>query len=164
MPQYPNALLGTTPPGPAGIFGNVVGQFATILNPGGWAYVFGLPLTTPPSIGPSNILAEKVVAGEASLAVCLGLGQPGNPPPMVSVEVHFAANPGVFEIDVQEADTDADAFYLTPSAAAYTFSAVNGVTFNGRVDLPSTGGKFMRLFMKTITNNVNCWAKITRLA
>ncbi len=86
------------------------------------------------------------------------------PPPMVTVELHFSGAPGVFELDIQEADTDADAFYILPSAAAYTVSAVNATTQNARADLSPTGGKFLRVFMKTLTNAVNCWVKITRLA
>lgn len=111
---------------------------------------------------PANANDETILAGTASIAVCLNPVDAA-PLPMVCIELHFSAAPGAFELDIQEADTDADAWYITPSNSAYTVTAVNSNN-NARVDLAPTGGRFMRVFMKTLTNVVNTRVKLTRLA
>lgn len=157
MPAYP---------GSAGSFVPVNSNLSPIaLQKGESVYVFGklaagatqLPITD------ATLALETILAGVPSLAVNLQ-SQAGDPPPAVCVEIRFSAAPGTFEIDIQEADTDADGFYITPSAAAYTVSAVNATTQAARVDLSPTGGKFLRVFIKTLTNAVNVSVKITRLA
>ncbi len=157
VPAYPG-LPGATAP--------VQSNLSSIgLQKGESCYVWGklaagatqLPVTD------INVAAETILAGGVSLAINLSPSET-NSPPMVCVEIHFSGAPGVFEIDVQEADTDADAFYILMSNANYTINTVNATTQNVRVDLSPTGGKFMRLFMKTLPNAVNVWAKITRLA
>lgn len=158
MPAYPGV--------PAAIVPVASNVSPIALQKGESCYVFGklaagatqLPVTDV------NVAAETILAGVASIAVNLQAGSEGQPPPMVCIEIHFSAAPGAFEIDVQEADTDADAFYILMSNTTYTINTVNAVTQNVRIDLSPTGGKFMRLFMKTLTNAVNVWAKITRLA
>lgn len=157
-----------------GLYPGVVGATVPVssnispimLAKGESCYVWGVlaASATQLPINESNVAVEEVAAGTASLAVGLAGGEPAGPPPMVTVEIHFDSAPGTFEVDVQEADTDADAFYILPSATAYTINAVNAVTQNVRVDLSPTGGKFMRLYMKTLTNDADCWAKVTRLA
>lgn len=135
------------------------------LQKGEHQYVWGLPDSTETQlpIRDNHLALETILAGQASIAVNLQ-AQAGDPPPMVCVEIRFSAAPGVFEIDIQEADTDADGFFITPSNSAYTVNAVNAVTFVVRVDLSPTGGKFLRLYMKALANAVNVSAKITRLA
>lgn len=157
-----------------GIYPGVTGAIVPVqsnlspiaLSKGDSAYVWGVLAAgaTQLPINESNVAVEEIAAGTASLAVVLTAGEPGSPPPMVCIEIHFDSTPGVFEVDIQEADTDADAFYTTPTNAAYTVNAVNATTFNVRVDLSPTGGKFMRLFMKTLPNDADVWAKVTRLA
>jgi hypothetical protein len=134
------------------------------LNPGGKIYVWGLPATTPPSISDRNLAVEEVAAGTASMSVCLATGTGFNSPPMVCIEIHFDSDPGVAEIDIQEAESDADAYYITPAAAAYTVVPTRTGNINTRVDLSPTGGGFLRLFMKTLPNDADCWASIRRLA
>jgi hypothetical protein len=126
--------------------------------------VWGVPITTPPSISDTNVMIEEIAAGIASLSVCLSTGRPFSGPPAVTVEIHFDSDPGVAEIDIQEADTDADAFYITPAAGAYTVVPTRTAQFVTRVDLSPTGGKFMRLYMKTLPQDADVWAKISRLA
>jgi hypothetical protein len=83
---------------------------------------------------------------------------------MVCVELRFPSTPGAGgKVEVQEADTDADGFYLTPSTAAYTIDVSGGATVF-RVDLSPTGGKFMLLKYTKGANNVGLTGKITRLA
>lgn len=123
-----------------------------------------MPTTTPPSISDSNVSVEEIAQGIASMSVCLATGRPFSPPPMVCIEIHFDSDPGVAEIDVQEADTDADGFYILPTAAAYTVVPTRTGNINTRVDLSPTGGGFLRLFMKTLPNDADVWASIRRLA
>jgi hypothetical protein len=157
MPNYPGAPGATSP---------VASNASPIaLQKGESVYVFGvLPAgATQLPVSDGNVASETVAAGTASIAVNLQ-SQFGDPAPAVAVELHFDGAPGAFEVDIQEADTDADAFYITMGATAYTINVVVAATQNARVDLSPTGGKFMRLLLKTLTNAVKVRAKITRLA
>ena len=113
----------------------------------------------------NNVADEAAPAGASipSIAVNLQPGFEGMPAPMVCVEIAFPSAPGASEqIEIQEADTDIDLAYITPSAAAYT---VTTFTNNrARVDLSPTGGKFMRVKRTKGANAVGCRVKITRLA
>ncbi len=156
MPPYHGAANSFTPSGPGG-------PFASVLRRGQSAYLFGLPTKTPPIISDANLTLETVAAGTASIPLCIASGEPSNSPPMITVELRFSGAPGAFELDVQEADTDADGFYVTPSAVAYQVTAVDANQV-ARVDLSPTGGKFLRVLMKTLTNAVNTSVKVSRLA
>lgn len=136
------------------------------LQKGESCYVWGTLAAgaTQLPINEGNVAVEEVAQNTASIAVNLQAGSETMPPPMVTIEIHFDSTPGVAEIDIQEADTDADAFYITPTNAAYTVVPSTTSPFNTRVDLSPTGGKFMRLYMKTLPNDADVWAKITRLA
>jgi hypothetical protein len=127
-------------------------------------YVFGVLAagSTQLPVNDNNVAGEQPAAPQASISVNLE-GQMGDPPPMVTVEGRFSGAPGAFGVQIQEADTDADAFYITPAAAAYTVTAVNANNVF-RVDLSPTGGKFMRILLASRTNAVNFTAKITKLA
>ena len=155
MPTFP-AAAGSTKIQPA----------LCSLAPGDSAYLFGV---APAGIGAAyalddgNVTAETILAGVASASVALTIKGPGTPP-MICLEVGFSAAPGVFELDIQESDTNRDDKFILPTNAAYTVSAVNAATQNARVDLSPTGGKFLRVYMKTLTNAVNTYVKITRLA
>lgn len=158
MPAYPGVAVATVP---------VASNVSPIaLQKGESCYVWGKLKAgaTQLPVSDTTVAVEAILAGAASIAVNLQPGNESQPPPMATVEIHFDGAPGVAEIDVQEADTDADAFYITPAAAAYTIVPTATGNFNTRADLSPTGGKFMRLFMKTLPNAVNVWAKITRLA
>lgn len=157
MPSYPGSAGATAP---------VASNASPIaLQKGESCYVFGALAATATQlpINDTNVVSETIAAGTASIEVDLQ-PQASDPPPAVAVEIHFDGAPGAFELDIQEADTPADAFYITPAAAVYTVSAVNAVTQNARVDLSPTGGKFMRVLLKTLTNAVKTRVKITRLA
>lgn len=156
MPAYP---------GVTGSFTQVNSNASPIqLSKGDQVYVWGKLAATATQlpVNDSNYAQETVVAPAASIAVDI---QPfhGDPAPSVSVEIRFSAAPGAFSLQVQEADTDADGFYITPTNAAYTITAVNGTTFVARVDLSPTGGRFLRLYLASLTNAVNISAKISRL-
>jgi hypothetical protein len=138
------------------------------LDKGSSEYVLGVLAASASQlpINDTNVAYENAPAGatEASISVNLQAGYEGDPPPMVCVEISYASAPGAGEtIQIQEADTDADGFYITPSNTAYTVSAftANNVA---RVDLSPTGGKFMRVLRTKGANAVGCKVKITRLA
>lgn len=158
MPNYPGAAASKV-----SVISNI--SPLALSQPGDAAYLFGtlsagatqLPITD------STVTGETPALGTASIAVTLpSRDTPGVP--LISLEGFFSAAPGVFEIDIQEADTDADGLYILPSAAAYTVTAVNATTQAFRVDLSPTGGKFMRVLLKTRTNAVSLVLKATRLA
>lgn len=156
MPPYPGVALATVP---------VASNASPIqLQKGESCYLVG-KLAAGATQLPVN---DQNVAGEnfagASIAVNLQPGSESMPPPMVTLEFHFAAAPGAGEsFAIQEADTDADAYYITPTNSAYTVATFNA---NGvaRVDLSPTGGKFLRIFRTVGANNLSCTVKATRLA
>lgn len=151
------------------------GPFATVLNPGESIFLFGLPKTTPPEIGDLNVNGETVAVGESSIAVCFSKNPLASYPPSFSVELSFVsaatgapAAPGAFEVDIQEADTDADAFYLTPASVnlTYQIKAVgNATTEVTRADFSPTGGKFIRANVNALETvaTVNVILKLTRM-
>lgn len=155
MPNYPgaansNTLSPTTP---------------TPLGRGESVYLFGVLAAgaTQLPVNPTNVVGENPAAPQASIAINVGDYQEQGPAPGVSFEGFFDGGaPGAFEVDIQEADTDCDNAYITPTNAAYTITAV---TANNRfrVDLVPTGGRFMRALLKTRTNNVTLQLKATRL-
>jgi hypothetical protein len=130
---------------------------------GARVFLFGTRINAALPSGDDNIAYEEVPAGTASIPICLAVTR-GDAAPMLCVEINFDSAPGVFEIDLQEADTAADAFYSLPLAAAYTVNQVNAATFIWRVDLSPTGGKFFRVYLKTLTNDADLIVKATRLA
>jgi hypothetical protein len=157
MPNYPGA---------AGSKTQVNSNLSPILlQKGESVYVFGVLAAgaTQLPVNETNVAGETPAIGTASIAVCLSPSE-ANSPPMVCVEGVFSGAPGTFEVDIQEADTDADAFYILPSAAAYKVTAVVAASNAFRVDLSPTGGKFMRTLLVSRANNVSFICKITRLA
>lgn len=85
--------------------------------------------------------------------------------PSISFEILFTADPGTQAgaILFQEADTDVDGAYITPTNAAYTLATAAG-TLAYRVDLSPTGGRFMRPKWAARANAVGVVVKATALA
>jgi hypothetical protein len=159
MPKFPGAVGGTS-------FVQSNASPITLKNPGDSAYVYGLlaASATQLPVCEANVAFEAApAAAQASIAVLLAAIESGAPP-AVAVEILYAAAPGAGEIiAIQEADTHADAFFITPSNGAYTVNAFNANN-GARVDLSPTGGKFMRVLRTPGANAVGCTVKITRLA
>lgn len=106
--------------------------------------------------------AASALAVQASIAVNLQT-MDDDPAPGVSVEIAFSAAPGAGEsIAIQEADTDADGFYITPSNATYTVATFQANN-TARADLIPTGGKFLRISRTKGANAVSATVKVTRL-
>lgn len=170
MSNYYGLAAGTVP----GIGPNNVAlgasQIPTDLKPGDSAWLFGIvPAANAGGANDALIKGEQPAAGTASIPICVGpMGSGGTP--MVCFEVSFYATgtlnpaaPGAFEIDIQEADSDADAFYILPTNTTYTINAVNAVTQKVRIDVSPSGGRFMRALLKTRTNAVDVVIKATRM-
>lgn len=152
-------------PGAAGSFTQVNSNQSPVeLSKGQYHYLLAKGAAGETQLYNTQPTFETTVnATEASQAVVL-TSQEGNPAPSVSVEISYASAPGAGEtIAIQEADTDADAFYITPSNPAYTVSSFNSNNV-ARVDLSPTGGKFMRVLRTPGANNVGCRVKVTRMA
>src|SRR6185437_15014243 len=159
MPAYP---------GSAGSFVPAASNASPIaLQKGESCYVLGVLAVgaTQLPVSDNNVAFEAAPAGATKASIAVDLqSQAGDTPPMVCVEVHTNGAPGAGEsFAIQEADTDADGFYVTPANATYTIAAFN--TNNvARADLSPTGGKFMRVVRTKGANAVGCTVKITRLA
>lgn len=112
-------------------------------------------------------LNETPALASASLAVALTnpSGQGNNPKP-ISVEIQFNANPGAFEIDLQESDSPNldGAFQNSANGAINAAVLANDGFYYARLDLP--GGIFARaarLKYKTQGNVVQVnYARISR--
>jgi hypothetical protein len=133
MPNYPgpanSTTTNTTPPLPQAIY---VGDQQTVFN------------------------AEQLAVPQASIAVALGPGPGEVGPKTVSVEGFFSGAPGVYEIDLQTSDTDADAMYAQEGTGITTVSANN--TF--RAEFTGVSANFARLLLKSRANAVNLTARI----
>ena len=160
MPKYPG-VAGATVSVPSNL-----GPIALQLG-GAPCYLFGtlktgstqLPITDGTVTGESLSALVPI----ASIPVMLQ-ARDSEGPPAVMVEFIFSGAPGGFSLQIQEADTDADAFYITSATATYTVTAVNATTQAARVDLSPSGGKFIRVLVASLTNNVSLICKITRMA
>lgn len=97
-----------------------------------------------------NAEAGAGLVGKASIALALA------PPPglveqeTISISGFFSAAPGVFEIDLQTSDVDADGMYVSETT---TITAVNAN--NAFRALFTIKAKFFRVFVKTLPNAVN---------
>jgi hypothetical protein len=124
------------------------------LSRGGFTWLFGI--VSVPQVPPAfeNLSALAPIASQRASV------QIGNALPLesISIEVEFNGAPGAFEIDIQDADTDADAFYQTiPNAKIMAVSAQNIARF----ELNPFTGKFVRVVLKSLTNNVGLRVKVT---
>jgi hypothetical protein len=160
MPPYPGA------PGASAPAASNASPIA-LADPGDYCYVLGQLASTATQlpVNDTNVANEAAPVGstESSIAVAL-LSRDSAAPPAVSVEVFYPSAPGSGEsIAIQEADTDADAFYITPTNSAYTISSFSSAN-TARSDLSPTGGKYMRVLRTKGANAVACRVKITRLA
>jgi hypothetical protein len=108
---------------------------------------------------------EADLVGIASVAV-----QPercrNTPPAGVSFQIYFTdrfgnpASPGIFEIDIQDSDIDQDSQYT----AFAVFVGELNANYSGRVEIPALYGKYVRVFLKALTNPVYTTVYITSFA
>jgi hypothetical protein len=101
--------------------------------------------------------SQASAVGNASIAVQLGRIQDSYPFG-ASFEIAFSGAPGTFEIDIQTADTDVPGNFVTISSLTGGLNSSNV----GRVELPNFWAKYVRVFVKTLTNNVTTSVLVTR--
>lgn len=123
---------------------------AQFLKENSQAYAWGEPGTS-----------ESVAALSASLAFMLDRKpQPRYYPWGMAVEVQFSGAPGAFEVDVEAAEIDDPAHYVKVGSIT-TVNASNV----GRLDITSSTpffGRFVRLYMASLTNAVDTTAIVVR--
>ena len=98
--------------------------------------------------------AETLTLPAQAKSLAISMKRQPNWPNCVSVELQFSASPGAFAIDVETADTDADAFYVMKASV----SAL-GAGNTARLEMTNIVAKFMRLKMNSRTNLVAVTAK-----
>lgn len=101
---------------------------------------------------------ETVANGTASIAYQLRRERGAYYPWGMSLEFTFSADPGTFEVDVETADTDDNAHYVS------LIALTNGLntSYVGRIELPSFWAKFVRVQVITLTNTVAITVLLTR--
>jgi hypothetical protein len=124
---------------------------ATLLRSNGQAYMFR---------------REAVAAGTASAAFQLERVNRSYYPWGVSFQVFFTdvngnpANPGSFEIDIQTSDIDQDSMFCTINS--WSGAASLNASYAGRIELPAFYARYVRGYVKTLTNNVYVTLLATR--
>lgn len=103
--------------------------------------------------------AAAVVTNQASIAVQIERIKSGFFYPIgLSLEFQFSGAPGSFEIDIQTADTDQDAFYVKNSSITTGLNSSNV----GRIELTAFWALYARIFIASLTNPVSLTARFTR--
>lgn len=120
---------------------------ATIINANTQVFLFNNERTGPGT--PINA---------ASIACQLERQKSASYPFGFAVQVSFSGAPGVFEVNVQGSEIDADANYCNLGTPITAVNAGNTARFEGVAVYP----KFVRVFVKTLTNDVNTTAILTR--
>jgi hypothetical protein len=119
-------------------------------------YGSATPITQTPG-KPSEVWSNETLTLPAqSKSQAIYLKRQANMPNCISIEVQFGGSPGAFQIDVEAADTDAEAFYIKVGTGLSTLGSGNVA----RLEIPSIVAKFVRLKMTTRTNAVAVTAKI----
>lgn len=126
---------------------------ATLIYPNQQLYLFGSQAGG----------GERTGAGtpnKASIAALLSRGQQaqGGFPFQFAIELTFSGAPGTFEVDIQGSETDTDASYCLLGTAITAVNSSNVARFEGVNFYP----RFVRVFVKTLGNDVNTTAVITR--
>ncbi len=77
-----------------------------------------------------------------------------------AVEIIFSGNPGTFQANLQTADTDADASYVSIAAGSIANAQMNA-TYVARIEIADIVARYARLYIGTLPNNVTATAKIS---
>lgn len=122
------------------------------LYQGDIGYLFGT--SAAPGIA---AVGDSPTTGQFSQSFTVFLGEGNGGSQSISLEVTFSGNPGAFNYQLQEANTDVTGAYNTIPLAGGTVTACT-VTAGGayvyRVDFPrSLTGTFYRMFVQTQTAN-----------
>lgn len=77
-----------------------------------------------------------------------------------AVEIVFSGNPGTFQANLQTADTDADADYVSIASGSIANAQMNG-TWVARLEIADVVAHFARIYIATLPNSVTATAKIS---
>jgi len=77
-----------------------------------------------------------------------------------AVEIAFSGNPGTFQANLQTADTDADADYVSIASGSVANAQMNG-TWVARLEIADVVAHFARIYIGTLPNSVTATAKIS---
>ncbi len=103
-----------------------------------------------------NAEAGAALVGFASWAFELRRERGAFYPFAAAFELYFSGTPGVFQVDIQVADTDLDDHYITVSSFTSTVNNVN------RFDMTNLWPKFVRAKVVALANAVNVSVLVTR--
>lgn len=115
----------------------------------------------------NNELSTTLLAGSGkSQEVALSQDNAGGGRMQCVVELSFSAPPGNFEVDIEFAETDSDAYFIAPAVGGQLTQAMiganNPLNVSFQYDAPGVLGRFMRAHLISCTNAVNITAKVTR--
>ena len=139
----------------------------TLTSPGDLGWVWGIiPAGNLTDMSVNAVTSENTPAnGTSSQPVYVG-PSPGltGVPPLVDLEVIFDANPGAINLQVQCADGDSDAEYLTGSNAAFTITAStqHGTKYLATTSFNPANASFLRLLASSIATPTTWRARFTR--
>lgn len=161
MPLYTGAAKATSPSYGVLNAGSLQ-QIPRSLYPGTSFFLFGTRTTAQLPLALDNVTAETPKAGQASVSMSLAQTL-SSIVPNLGVELFLNANPSAANFQLQEADTDADAFYITPAPSTYTISAFTqvGAIWVARADIGTVGSNFVRLLCNANPNAVGVIARLT---
>lgn len=116
-----------------------------------------------PSLYPGDQInlfnAEQPSVPQRSISIALPKLPLGLASASVTIQISFSGAPGSYEIDIQEADIDADIYYQ--NAASGNITTAPGSNNTVRADL-SVNAKFLTALLKTRTNAVNVTVLLSR--
>src|SRR3972149_5561972 len=155
-------------PGPANGKTFVASNASPIaLKPGDSVYVFGQLAATATQLPVNDTNADFEAAPADAAVASIAVQLPGAEnlgAPAISVQFETNGAPGAGEqFEVQEADTHAGAYFITPANPAFTVSSFTANNL-ARVDLSPIGGKFVCVKRPKGANAVSAKVKITRLS
>lgn len=135
----------------------------SLASPGDVAWVWGtLPVQNSTFDASVNaVTSENTPAnGTASQPVYVGPSPgPTGVAPLVDVEIIFDQNPGAINLQVQCAEGDSDAEYLTPSNPQFTITAVvnKGTKYIATASFLPLNAPFARLLQSSVANAGTTW-------
>jgi hypothetical protein len=161
MPPYPGPINDDTPlfPGLNAIKGqNFFVPALEGLSRGGFTWLFGVR-STPQVPAAFESFQGKTPVASVPVAVQIANGLPLE---SVSIEVEFSGTPGAFELDIQDADTNADAFFqqIQVSGAGAKITVVSAAN-TARIEFNPFAAKFVRVVLASLTNNVGIRVKVS---
>lgn len=132
---------------------------------GGGAYN---AISPPPTLNPGDSITVFYQERPLSATYSQQVSIPNvntQPDASISLEFTWPTDPGAFNYQIQDADTDTtDAYQTIPTAGTVTSAVAGpGGTYGARVELSPYKARFLRIYVNTQTaNNVKGTVKVSR--